>query len=74
MLKAPMLRAPMHVDTLRRPFSPPHAIQPWSEFHDMHFNRILFGIAIFLLRGDNRNRRRSKIESDQILNKVIYLK
>lgn len=32
--------------TFKSPSSPPHAMKPWSLFHDTHFNLMLFGIAI----------------------------
>ena len=39
--------------TLRRPFSPPQAIQPCSPFQERHLRRTLFGMAIFLLKYAN---------------------
>lgn len=36
--------------TLRRPVSPPHAIQPCSEFHDRHLSFTPLGMATFLLK------------------------
>lgn len=48
------LRSRMLTLTLSKPVSPPHAIQPWSVFHDKHFNFTLFGIAIFLLHDRTR--------------------
>ena len=36
--------------TLSKPFSPPQAIHPSSQFQAMLFNLTEFGIAIFLLR------------------------